>query len=132
LADGASKSVPTVRVWLLELYVRRCLTIGHKQLSVLENAETLSDRQIFLIRGLNNDTNYFRRNKTRFEQKNVFERFHYLLGATCLPEDEFRTWVSAIRTNMVRPLDSLFCSWVLGKQGLIADVLLKRLELARD
>jgi hypothetical protein len=132
LASGAALSVPTIRVWLLELFVRGCLQMSHKGLSDLAKDETLSNRQVFIIRGLNGDVTFFRRNKARFEQTNVFEKFQFLLGATCLPEDEFRTWVSAIKTNMVRPLDALFCKWVLTKRGKLADVVHERTVLTRD
>jgi hypothetical protein len=132
LASGAALSVPTIRVWLLELFVRGCLQMSHKGLSDLAKDETLSNRQVFIIRGLNGDVTFFRRNKARFEQTNVFEKFQFLLGATCLPEDEFRTWVSAIKTNMVRPLEALFCKWVLTKRGKLADVVHERTVLTRD
>ena len=106
LLDGAARSVPSIRVWLLELAVRGCLSVSSKTLSELEGPDTSTNRQIYLIRGLRNDTNYFRRNKTRFEQKNPFEKYHFLFGATCLPADEFRAWLSAISGGMLTFLDS--------------------------
>ena len=117
LLNGAARSVSSIRVWLLELAVRGCLSISGKTLNELEGRDTSTNRQIYLIRGLRNDTNYFRRNKTRFEQKNAFEKYHFVLGATCLPADEFRAWLSAISGGMARPLDQLFCNWVKGKEG---------------
>ncbi len=132
LKMGAASSVPTIRVWLLELFVRGCLKINHKELLKISKDETLSNRQNFLIRGLNNDVNFFRKGKTRFEQTNSFEKFPFLLGATCLPKDEFKAWISAIKTNMDRPLNRLFCDWVLGKVGKLADVIATRTNLARE
>jgi hypothetical protein len=132
LRNGAATSVPSIRVWILELFVRGCVAINNKILGELENTDTSTKRQLYLIRGLKNDINYFRRNKTRFEQKNAFERYHFLLGATCLPDDEFRAWLSAIRGGMSRPLDQLFCNWVKTKSGRIADVIRDRTVYARD
>lgn len=132
LREGAAKSVPSIRVWLLELFVRGCITIGNKTLNELEGHDTSSNRQIYLSRGVNEDRNYFRRNKTRFEQKNSFEKLHFILGATCLPEDEFRAWLSAINSSMSRPLDGLFCNWVRNKRGRIAEIIRERAVLARD
>jgi hypothetical protein len=120
-------------VWLLELYVRGCLAISSKSLKELEGHDnTLSNRQTDLIRGLSNDRDYFRRNKTRFEQKNAFEKYHFLLGATCLPLDEFNIWLSDMKGSMSRPLDQLFCNWVETKRGGIAEIIRERSILARD
>src|SRR5262249_24108967 len=85
LRGRAASSVPTVRFWLLELYVRGYLKLAPKDVSVVAQGDTLANRQGFLIRGLNRDVNFFRRNKTRFDQQNSFEKFPFLLGATCLP-----------------------------------------------
>ena len=132
LEDGASLSVPTVRVWLLELFVRGCVELRVPRSVKLKLMRTLCNRQLFLIRGIKNDLNFFRRNKTRFEQKNVFEKYYFLLGASCLPADEYRTWVGAVRGNMTRPLDRLFCNWVQTKQGKLAELIQQRTVLTRD
>jgi hypothetical protein len=122
LTTGASASVPTIQVWLLELFVRGCFKIDHRALSKLPT-HTLSQRQIFIIRGLNGDVNFFRRGKTRFEEWNVFEKNHFMLGATCLPKDEFANWIGAVKPNLRRPLDALFCDWIKGKNGQLALIL---------
>jgi hypothetical protein len=131
LGSGSAQSVPAIRVWLLELFVRGCLKIENRTLAALEGADTASNCQIYLIHGLNKDVNYFRRNKTRFEQRNAFEKYYFILGATCLPDDEYRAWLSAIEPNMARPLDQLFCKWVRGKRGQLPEVLRERIVLAR-
>lgn len=122
LTTGASASVPTIQVWLLELFVRNCFNIDHKTLSKLPT-NTLTQRQSFIIRGINSDVNFFRRNKTRFEEWNVFEKNHFMLGATCLPKDEFINWIAAVKPNLRRPLDSLFCDWIKGKNGQLCLIL---------
>jgi hypothetical protein len=68
LRGRAACSVPTVRFWLLELYVRGCLKLAPKDVSAVAQGDTFANRQGFLIRGLNRDVNFFRRNKTRFDQ----------------------------------------------------------------
>jgi hypothetical protein len=127
LESGAATSVPTIQVWLLELFVRNCFEIDHKTLTRI-TTNTLSRRQSFLIRGLNDDVNFFRRNKTRFEELNVFEKHHFMLGATCLPKDEFYNWISAIKPNLRRPLDSRFCDWIKNKQGNLDHILADRMR----
>jgi hypothetical protein len=125
-------SVPTIRFWLLELYVRGYLKLAPKEVSTVAQGDTLTNRQGLLIRGLNRDVNYFRRNKTRFDQQNSFEKFPFLLGATCLPEDEFKTWVSAVRGGMDRPLDRLFCNWIQSKCGQLSNLIASREKRARE
>ncbi|WP_028347640.1 RNA-directed DNA polymerase [Bradyrhizobium murdochi] len=127
LEVGAAGSVPTIQVWLLELFVRSCLVIDHKTLTKL-SVNTLSQRQSFIIRGLNNDVNFFRRNKTRFEELNVFEKGHFMLGATCLPRDEFTNWVGAVKPNLRRPLDARFCDWVKNKCGKLDEIVNARIR----
>jgi hypothetical protein len=132
LVEGASLFVPTIRVWLLEMYVRGCLAIHNRQLNAIEGDSTPLNRQVYLIRGLNKDVNYFRRNKTRFEQKNAFEKHYFLLGATCLPDDELKAWLASVRGSMSRPLDRLFCNWVQSKRDKLDEVVRERTVLARD
>ncbi|WP_316171268.1 RNA-directed DNA polymerase [Bradyrhizobium sp. SZCCHNRI1058] len=132
IRQGAASSVSTIRVWLLELFVRDVMQISTKELNELRGQETLDNRQIDLIRGLNGDVNYFRRQKTRFDERNLFEKSAFMLGATCLPKDEFETWIGAIRPNMNRPLEKLFCDWVKTKHHGIRSVIDARFALVRE
>ena len=132
IRTGAAASVPTIRVWLLELFVRGVLPIDNVQLSAISRNETLENRQMFLIRGIKKDVNHFRLHKTKFEEKNNFEKTAFILSATCLPKDEFTTWLSAIKPNMTRPLDRLFCDWAKTKQNKLAEVFNTRSKLARE
>ena len=132
LKTGVSRFVPSTRVWLLEMFVRECLTIANKTITEIESGDTAIRRQTYLLRGLNNDLSYFRKHKTRFEERNAFEKYYFLLGASCLPEDEFKTWTKTVKGAMKRPLDQLFCTWVLTKRGLLREVIRKRAILARE
>jgi hypothetical protein len=132
LNTGAAWSVPTIRVWILELFVRGVLPIEPQDLMNLRNPETLENRQMYLIRGIKKDVNYFRRQKSRFEERNNFEKWAFMIGATCLPQDEFDNWILAVRPNMVRPLDRLFFDWVKTKAGKINDILEARTQLAKE
>lgn len=132
MKTGAAAKVPVMRVWLLELFVRDVLDISNAELNSLGLNESIENRQVYLIKGLNQDVNYFRRQKTRFEERNNYEKCAFILGATCLPKDEFETWIGAIRPNMTRPLERLYCDWAKTKSGKLRDVLEKRLALIRD
>jgi reverse transcriptase-like protein len=132
ISEGAASSVPTIRVWLLELFVRDILEISSKELNALKAQETLDNRQIDLIRGRNGEVNYFRRQKTRFDERNLFEKSTFMLGATCLPKDEFETWIGAVRANMTRPLEKIYCDWIKTKNGRLNEVLGARSTLAKE
>jgi hypothetical protein len=132
MSAGAAASVPTIMVWCLELFVREVLTMEPAELNQLANLGTLGNRQAYLIRGLNRDVNYFRRQKARFDERNNFEKCVFMLGASCLPKDEFENWVGAVRPNMNRPLDRLFCDWVKTKSGKLWEVLESRSALAKE
>jgi hypothetical protein len=75
---------------------------------------------------------YFRREKTRFEERNLYEKATFLLGATCLPKDEFNAWIGAVRPNLNRPLDHLYCDWVKSKNGKLREVLKARQATVSD
>ena len=128
LQAGAATSVPTIQVWLLELFVRGCFSIDHKNLTKAVTGHTLTQRHSFIVRGLNGDVNFFRKNKTRFEELNGFEKHHFMIGATCLPKDEFINWVGAVKPNLDRPLDARFCDWVKTKTGQLETIVEARIR----
>jgi len=132
IQGGAASSVPTIRVWLMELFTRGILSVGPQELSKIRHSETLDNRQLYFIRGLNNDVNFFRRQKAKFDEKNNFEKFAFIFGATCLPKDEFTTWVAAIKPNMNRPLERLLCDWIKNKSGQLSDIMEARSHLVKD
>ena len=50
LKAGPASSVPTIRVWLMELFLRECLEIDHRGLVEIAKDETLSNRHSLIIR----------------------------------------------------------------------------------
>lgn len=123
LKAGAGRSVPVIRAWLLELFVRRVTPISAKTLGEIERVSELDGRQIILINATISNVAYFRKNKTRFDQFSMFERYALILGAACLPKDEYETWVDAVKGGMVQPLDKSFCDWAKSKQGNFISVI---------
>jgi hypothetical protein len=132
IMNGAAATVPVIRVWLLELFVREDFQVSTAELNAIKLTESIENRQMYLIKGLNGDVNFFRRQKTRFDERNNYEKSAFILGATCLPKDEFETWIGAIRPNLSRPLDRLFCDWARGKSGKLREILDARSQLLRD
>jgi hypothetical protein len=123
---ASARSIPVIRAWLYEFPIRGIIALDNRTVTELPVSGILDRRQLFLMHGLNGNVNFFRRNKTRFEEKSLLEKGAFLLGATCLPRDEFESWISAIKPNMHRPLDPLFCDWVKTKCGQLGDVIAVR------
>jgi hypothetical protein len=111
LAPPAS-SVQLIRTWLLELFVRGTVPIaavGIKKLDILSSA--LDRRQRHLIRGRTGDKNFFRKNKTGFGALSPLEQPCFVWGASCLPGDEYETWLSTAKTMFTAPTGALFLKW---------------------
>jgi hypothetical protein len=123
LLGQSAKSVPTIHAWLLEFFVRSILIVDGKELEKRKIENPLCDRQVALIRGLNGDVNFFRKHKTKFDGLSEFAKSSFILGATCLPNDEFSTWVDAMKPRLKRPLGALFCKWVKSKNGKLRETL---------
>lgn len=119
----AAGAVPVTKAWLLEFFVRGIVSASSSEIRTISTGHPLHERQVALIRGISGDVNYFRRLKTDFDNKGQFVKSALILAASCLPRDEFETWVSAIRPRMNRPLDNLYCAWARKKSGKLKDIL---------
>jgi Reverse transcriptase (RNA-dependent DNA polymerase) len=124
-----ASSVQFIRTWLLELFVRGVIAIPSSKLKRLELLPTPSDRrQLLLIRGRLADINHFRRHKTALDQLSSFEQPCLVWGASCLPTDEYDTWLANIRPSFSRPLGDLFLKWAKDSKS----TLIARLSSDRD
>jgi hypothetical protein len=132
LKAGAGKSVPVIRAWLLELFVRQVTPISAKTLGDIERISELDGRQLIMINATISNIAYFRKNKTRFDQFSMFEQYALIIGATCLPKDEYETWVDAVRGGMNQPLDKLYCDWAKSKQGKFSSIIVDLANLAQS
>lgn len=113
-----ASSIQLIRTWLLELFVRGVVPITPAQLKSLDVLVTpLDRRQIHFIRGRLKDTNYFRRNKTAFGQIGSMEQPSYVWGASCLPKDEYETFLQTIRPMFSMPTGGLFLKWAARQRG---------------
>lgn len=120
---GAASAIPATKAWILEFFVRGICYLPSGELSRLEDRHPMVERQILLIRGLREESTYFRRNKNAFDNIGGFVKPAFIVGATCLPSDELSSWLSAIRPRMQRPLDQLFTKWVSGKSGQLVQII---------
>jgi hypothetical protein len=124
-----ASSVQVIRTWLLEIFVRGVVSISLDKFRALENLPSpLDKRQLLLLRGRCDDVNYFRRQKTAIDHFSGFEQPCLVWGASCLPDDEYETWLGSIKPIFRRPLGELFLKWA--KQN--KDKLKSRLSAIRD
>lgn len=132
LSAGAGHGVPVIRAWLLEIFVRGISPITSKKISEISKISEIDGRQIILINGVLNNIVYFRKNKTRFENFGKFEQYALIVSASCLPRDEYETWLGAIKPGLGSPLDSMFCDWAKSKQGNLKAVIASVSSIVSD
>lgn len=107
-----ASSIQLVRTWLIELFVRGTVPISSKQVKKLDGLSSpLNNRQRYLIRGRMGDQNFFRKKKTSFGQLSSVEQSCFIWGASCLPKDEYKAWISSIAPMVVSPTGALFLKW---------------------
>lgn len=113
VASPISRSVLVIRYWLLEIFVRKHINIDFVDLDKLTGiANTTNRHQLFLIRGNLGDKSFFRNYKTSSMQFNSYEIPYLLIGATCLPTDEYQTWINFLKGQISDPLLKLHADWL--------------------
>lgn len=116
-----ASSIQLIKTWLLELFVRGTVPIDAANLKKLEALNSIADkRQLHLIRGISGDKNYFRKQKTAFGQLSPMEQSCFIWGAGCLPKDEYKAWIAAIKPNYLGPTAHEYLKWAQGNQGDLA------------
>jgi hypothetical protein len=99
-------------MWLLEIFVRGVIEVPLRRLKNLESLPAITDkRQLMLVRGRQDDKNYFRKQKTATSNYSDFELFSLVWGASCLPKDEYEKWIETMRGSFNKPLGGLFLKW---------------------
>lgn len=107
------------RLWLLNLYSFGTLPVDRKLLD-MENRQTsvLEERQFIFIRARLNDRAYFRDKKTRLGQFGEWQKQALLIGASCLPKDEYKHWIDIAVRQMTDPFAKIFGTWLKSGQDL--------------
>lgn len=123
-------SVQLIRTWFVEMLVRGIINIPLQRTKELEVLPSIIDkRQLLLIRGRCGDRNFFRRQKTGLHTFSAFELPALVWGASCLPQDEYETWLSNSRPSFDRPLGQLFLRWAAkNRSTLVAKLKPSNLE----
>ncbi|TPI65039.1 RNA-directed DNA polymerase [Mesorhizobium sp. B3-1-7] len=125
-----ASSIQLMRTWLLELFVRRIVPLAPSHLKALDGSlsTSLDRRQLHLIRGRLGDKNHFRKYKTAFGQITPIEQPCFIWGASCLPKDEYETFVQGIKPMFPMPTGALFLKWAAKQR----EKLISKLESSVD
>ena len=112
LAPSVS-NVEWIRTWLMELFVRGVVPIKARQLRNIEMLSSVLDkRQLHIIRNRSGRKPFFRANKNKIRQMSPFEQSAFICGAVCLPNDEYKKWLTTLKPIFSGPTGNLFLQWV--------------------
>lgn len=104
------------RLWLLNLYVNGTLPVDRKLITnPIGQPSILEERQLIFIRAHLNDRPFFREHRGRLGQIGESNKSALLIGASCLPTDEYRHWIDIAVQQTADPFAPLFGTWL--KQG---------------
>ncbi len=107
------------RLWLLNLYVTGALPVDRKLVAdCIGTPSILEDRQIIFIRALLSDRAFFREHRGRLGQVGEWAKPALLIGASCLPPDEYRNWVDIAVRQIANPFAASFGNWLKEGQNL--------------
>lgn len=101
------------RLWLLNLYANGAIPVDRKILQ-LPNPSILEERQLIAIRWRLNDRAFFRDHRGRLGQAGEWLKPMLLMGASCLPADEYKHWLDIAVRQMADPLAPVFANWLKG------------------
>jgi hypothetical protein len=104
------------RLWLLNLYTNGTLPVDRKLVTTrIGQPSSLEERQLIFIRALLNDRPFFREHRGRLGQVGEWLKPAFLIGASCLPADEYRNWIDIAVRQVADPFAHAFGAWL--KQG---------------
>jgi hypothetical protein len=58
-------------------------------------------------------------NKANLTQFPPFEQSVFIIGASCLPGDEFKNWIAAQKAIFSGPTSLLFFNWIQGNKDKV-------------
>lgn len=101
------------RVWLLSLFAGGSLPVDRRIIADFPAlASPLEERQLIFIRSRLDDRAYFRDFRGRLGQVGEWAKPALLMGAVCLPADEYSHWIDLAARQIQDPLARPFCSWL--------------------
>jgi hypothetical protein len=113
-----ARNIAILRAWLIEAFLRGVFSLDDSDFKVFDNVSTQLDiRQNYLLQGKLDRRTFFRNKKYEFDSISNSERFSFLIGATCLPKEEFEIFINGIKGKFDDPLAELFLKWLKNRHG---------------
>lgn len=118
------KDMTLVRIWVNHLFVAGALPVTDARLAQLEFGDTpIERRQNILLRGRVKDRAFFREAKTRFGDLSEWEKPAMMLGASCLAESEYDTWLGFCKGKSANILFDEYIGWLKTNRTTLLDKL---------
>ena len=113
-----------VRSWVLDLFARGSVPCVSQDFANYDFSRSVNERRYeLLLRGRFDDKPFFRGKRAKFSEFSDWEKPAALMGAMCLPEDEYKTWVDAVVDEIPGPFSKIFATWLKSSHGDLAAVL---------
>jgi hypothetical protein len=107
-----------VRSWILDLFARGPAVSTPADFVAYDFTRSVNEKRYhLLLRGRFDDKAFFRGHKARFSEFSDWEKPAALLGAMCLPGDEYKTWVDSITDEIPGPFAKIFAAWLKDSHG---------------
>ncbi|WP_083909754.1 RNA-directed DNA polymerase [Methylocystis rosea] len=109
-----------VRSWLLYLFVDGTIPVSLADWRYYDfNRSVIERRSHFFLRGLANDRAFFRAQKTQLGSLSEWEKPAALMAAMCLPEDEYKSWLSVAASQLSSPFAATYTNWLRDRYGAL-------------
>jgi len=110
------------RLWLLNLFVCGALPPDQRVVDGYPTARpnALEERQLVFVRALLGDRAYFRERRGQLGQVGEWIKPALLIGARCLPADEYLAWLDVAIPQTADPLARAFKAWLRDRRELPA------------
>ncbi len=113
-----------VRSWILDLFARGPVMASPADFAEYDFTRSINERRYeLLLKGRFDDKAYFRSKRAKFSEFSDWEKPAVLLGAMCLPADEYKTWIDSISDEIPGPFSKIFANWLKANHGALDEVL---------
>jgi len=113
-----------VRAWVIDLFDRGPINPNPADFADYDfNRSIYEKRYSLFLKGLFNDRAYFRAQRTGFSQFGEWEKPAVLIGAMCLPKDEYCTWIDSISDEIPGSFPKIFGKWLKEKHGTLSEII---------
>lgn len=113
-----------VRAWILDLFARGTLKSDKADFANYDFSRSVGEKRYdLLLKGIFDDKPFFRSRRAKFSEFSDWEKPAALLGAMCLPQDEYHTWVDSVSDEIPGPFAKIFAAWLKSAHGNLAELL---------